>query len=608
MFLRRALRVSDQIGARIEVNSLRRVLVLQPCRFESAFAKAARRERVPQDESAVSSATATTTTTTNAAQDSKPMTEINAVGDLQLSKLLTNNLAAMDIVTLLEVQKQVIPVALAGEDVIAKSHTGSGKTLSYLIPIAQHLMQNVKLSNHREGSGVSAVVVSPTRELAQQIFDEASTLLAGSKYGVRLLTSGMNDRGMDMYRFGKRNDLIVCTPGRFLREVLHVSQLRRMLQSVKMVVLDEADRLLEIGFRKELDEILQTLPPPSERQMMLLSATFPPNVTKIASQDMKSTAVFIDAKTEDHQVVPKNLTQSVRVCESHDAVANLKAILEAELASKEGKVIVFFNTVCMTAHMATLFSHVLDMNVIPMHSRLSANQRASSWKRFQTKSRAVLFTSDVSARGMDYENVTLVVQFGVASSREQFIHRLGRTARAGKEGRAVLLLTAQERPFLKRIDDLAINHDAPIAADALERHKADIATVGSELRKQDAYQLEESLAKAYQAMLGFYNSMRGEFGWSKDALLSFTGSLVTAVGATTTPTISPHVLAKLGLHESRPRSFENQYGDRKFGSRPSSFSRRPYSDSDRQAGGERRANSPFGSINRGAPSARKEES
>jgi ATP-dependent RNA helicase MSS116 len=185
--------------------------------------------------------------------------------------------------------------------------------------------------------------------------------------------------------------------------------------------------------------------------MLLLSATFPPNVKKISSMDMKENAVFIDVKSDDRAVVPATLRQSVISCETEAMGAHLMHVLKKEFEQKDAKIICFFNTVRMTQLMVSLFNQSPVGPVLPMHSKLSADQRARSMALFQKRNRAVLFTSDVSARGMDYDNVTLVVQFGVASSREQFIHRLGRTARAGKEGRAVLLLSHEEAPFQRRL-------------------------------------------------------------------------------------------------------------------------------------------------------------
>ena len=341
----------------------------------------------------------------------------------------------------------------------------------------------------------------------------------------------------------------------------------QMLSEVKMVVMDEADRLLELGFRNDIEEMLDAVPPAefvqpfsnqslkkknvvlitspcSKRQTMMVSATFPKDVRQLVRDNMKADATVLDLGSENESATPIQLKQSVVVCPTTDSAALLLAHLRAELQVPGAKVICFFNTVRMTQYMSELFGHLLNTPVLTMHSKLSGDQRERSWKRFQKSAKGVLFTSDVSARGMDYDDVTLVVQFGVASSRQQFIHRLGRTARAGKEGKALLLISRDERAFLKQLQvglvigffallrlplnafilqcgrnaliivissnsfpmqDMDIATAEPISAHDVEQYKKEVMQAAAELQERIAPGTDiadQSIPQAFQATLG----------------------------------------------------------------------------------------------------------
>ena len=184
----------------------------------------------------------------------------------------------------------------------------------------------------------------------------------------------------------------------------------------------------------------------------MLSATFPRDVRALVSAAMKSNTAVLNVHSQ--AATPSTLEQSVLVCPARDLGASLKALIDDELQrDANAKIICFFSTVRATQHMAAVLAPCVDAPLVPMHSKLEARMRLKSWLRFQQQTRGVLCTSDVSARGMDYRDVTLVLQCGLPASRQQFIHRLGRTARAGKAGRAVLVLAEQERRFL---DDLRV--------------------------------------------------------------------------------------------------------------------------------------------------------
>ena len=234
----------------------------------------------------------------------------------------------------------------------------------------------------------------------------------------------------------------------------HNADLHALMQSTCALVMDEADRLLLGDFKTDIDAVLTLVPPSEHRQLVMLSATFSPELLALARAKMRPEYKTVDMS---EGVVPKRLVQSSLVVEDTARVAALKAILDDELASNQrARIICFFNTVAMTQYMTDLFDRVLLQSIIPMHSGLTMAKRFKNWRTFQRRKRAVMFTSDVSARGMDYDGVSLVVQFGLASSPDIFVHRSGRTARAGHDGASLAILGKSEEAFLAALDQVCI--------------------------------------------------------------------------------------------------------------------------------------------------------
>ncbi|KAG5191011.1 P-loop containing nucleoside triphosphate hydrolase protein, partial [Tribonema minus] len=442
---------------------------------------------------------------------------------------------AMGYETMTKVQSATIPVSLTGVDILAKAKTGTGKTLAFLIPCVERALRSP-----RRAGGISVLIISPTRELAQQIHDEAA--LATRFMGMRLqcIFGGTNIKA-DLRKLSDATpDILVATPGR-LNDHLENQTLARQLAGLSALVLDEADQLLEMGFRPAIEAALRNLPPPSARQTLLFSATMPQDVRAISRIAMRPDFELVDTVGEEestHEHVP----QSAVVTTMEHGVPQLLLLLRRAVHDADGahKIIVFFTTARLTQFHAEL-CNAMGMPVLEIHSRKSQSQRTKVSDQFRNGSGLIMFTSDVTARGMDYPDVTSVIQVGIPSDKAQYIHRLGRTARAGKGGRGVLLLCDFEAAFLREVSDLPVVREEP-AGDA--QLQALLPRVNEAiLRLPDTTKIT-----AYQANLGFLNSNLKRLGWNKDQLVSVANDWAcTVMNLSEPPALEAKTVGKMGL-------------------------------------------------------------
>eukprot|EP00754_Rhynchopus_humris_P027754 Rhum_TRINITY_DN15106_c24_g1::Rhum_TRINITY_DN15106_c24_g1_i1::g.139875::m.139875/K17679/MSS116; ATP-dependent RNA helicase MSS116, mitochondrial len=438
-----------------------------------------------------------------------------------------------------KVQAMTIATSLGGGDVLAKAKTGTGKTLAFLIPTAHLIEQNL-----RPGA-TSALIISPTRELASQIAEEAGQLLTFTRIRYQVVFGGVPIKG-DLSRFRQNGfpDLLVGTPGR-MNDHLENHGLARALQgSLRCMVFDEADQLLEMGFRPDITKMLRMLPPNHTRQTLLFSATMPNDVLTIAKFALRQQYAHIDCVGEEqdtHQHVP----QSFCVHPPETQFAELhRAIQDGINEDPDYKMLVFFTTARLTQLAAELFnSHAVGMRVLEIHSRKSQPQRTAASNQFRDNSRVIMFTSDVTARGMDYPDVSKVIQVGLPSDKAQYTHRLGRTARAGKSGNGVLLLCDFEKGFLRQLHDQGLTEVRPLSPDQAGHHQPQISRGLQSMSKA-------TLCAAYQAWLGFYNSNLKAIGWSKPTLVEHANYWVTECCLLReVPSLQAKTVGKMGLRD-----------------------------------------------------------
>jgi len=344
--------------------------------------------------------------------------------DFSLSKELHAAVRRMGFEQPTPIQQASIPAGLSGRDVLASAETGSGKTAAFLLPIMNHLLP-LKRGTTR------ALVLAPTRELAAQIAEHFKELAVGTSLTCAAVFGGV---GMDpqMRAFKKGVDMIVACPGRLLD---HMREHYADMPSLKFLVLDEADRMLDMGFMPDIKRILAVIP--RDRQTLFFSATLPPAIVDLANQLLRNPArIDIDRKPAtvagvSHAVYPVTTDRKSEL---------LLELLDQKIA---GSVLVFTRT----KHRANRLADYLDKNGVTcgrIHGNRSQSQRTLALANFKKGTYQVLVATDIAARGIDVEALGSVVNYDVPHVPEDYIHRVGRTARAQLTGDAYTLVAPEE--------------------------------------------------------------------------------------------------------------------------------------------------------------------
>ncbi|KAH9057905.1 DEAD-domain-containing protein [Lactarius deliciosus] len=502
-------------------------------------------------------------------------------------------------------------------DLLVKAKTGTGKTLAFLVPAIEarikaiekagvdaleknggqpdsRVVENARRTYAR--NTVGTVIISPTRELATQIAHEATKLTYWHKgFEVKLFTGG-SSKGLQLREFMRgHKDIVVATPGR-IRDVLeNTDNAAQVLKTASQLVLDEADTLLDMGFRPDVDAISDFFPKAPLRQTFLFSATVSPQVRQIAREVLDKDHTFIDVVPKDsspvHAHIPQHYTFLPSAKEQLPQLARL--IAHDQLVNpRNSKIIVFLNTTKQTQLFATLLRD-LSKTTLPARSQIyeihskrtqSARSAASNAFRRDRSGAAILVTSDVSARGVDYPDVTRVIQVGIPASSEQYVHRVGRTGRAGKSGRADLLLLPHEQNFVRyQLADVPIkdySHDellkeTSMVAEKFESGSAESSngvaagkqytrfpTKDSHFRSNPSAALANlnteitglldqvdtgAIEEVFVSLLGFYFGKSGDLRVSRRSIFEGLQTWTTeACGLPNPPHVSASLLAKMG--------------------------------------------------------------
>jgi ATP-dependent RNA helicase DeaD len=335
------------------------------------------------------------------------------------------------------IQREAIPVLLAGRDLLAEAPTGTGKTAAFALP----MLQRISIGAAGEGS-TSALVVVPTRELAMQVAEALHKY--GRGLGARVVpVYGGQPIGLQLRGLRRGVDIVVATPG---RAVDHLKRGSLRLDAVQVVVLDEADEMLDMGFAEDLDAILEATP--SARQTALFSATISPPIARIAKRHLRDPARVQVHAEEAAGDGAARVRQAAFVVRRADKLAALCRILDVEDPTST---LIFARTRGEVDTLAeALSSRGHDAGAI--HGGLSQDQRDRVMGRFRDGSLDVLVATDVAARGLDIPHVSHVVNYDVPSDPDQYVHRIGRTGRAGREGVALTLVEPREHRLLRDIE------------------------------------------------------------------------------------------------------------------------------------------------------------
>lgn len=362
-----------------------------------------------------------------------PVDHNTTFDSLGLSPWLVQSLGRMAIKRPTGIQKGTIPAILKGLDVIGGSRTGSGKTVAFAAPILQRLFS--------DPSGIFALVLTPTRELALQIYEQFKAISSPHSLKAILVTGG-SDMRPQAIALAQRPHVVIATPGR-LADHIRTSGEDTIcgLKRVKFVVLDEADRLLAASEKgsmlPDVEECLDVLPPASERQTLLFTATITPEVRYIKDQPRKPgrPPVFVCEADTQQLAIPATLNQMyLKIPVTHREHYLHMFLLTP--ANVDKSVIIFANRTS-TAQFLHHLLRLLDHRVTSLHSKLPQSQRIDNLGRFRASAARILVATNVAARGLDIPEVKLVINYDVPRDPDDYIHRVGRTARAGRKGEAV---------------------------------------------------------------------------------------------------------------------------------------------------------------------------
>ena len=326
-----------------------------------------------------------------------------------------------------EIQEKAIPLALAGRDIIGGSATGSGKTLVFASPIIENLKSN---------NGVQALILTPTRELAEQVTKMIRKFSNKKELNVLAIYGGVDIN--QQIRKIPNTDIVVGTPGRILD---HLNKRTLSLRAVKFLVLDEADRMFDMGFYRDVERILSQCP--RERQTMMFSATISNNIDHLAKKYTKNPVEISVNSYVDHS----KLKQTYYDVPAYDIFSLLVHLLKKDQTNLS---MVF----CQTRRNVDFIANNLKkvgINSKAIHGGLPQNKRIKILEEFHQKKISVLICTDVAARGLDIKGVSHIYNYDLPSTSEDYIHRIGRTARAGKEGKAISILSNKDYENFRNI-------------------------------------------------------------------------------------------------------------------------------------------------------------
>ncbi|KAG6885937.1 ATP-dependent RNA helicase [Termitomyces sp. T159_Od127] len=411
---------------------------------------------------------------------------------LDLSEQTLRSLESMGLSTMTQIQGKSIPLLLAGKDVLGAARTGSGKTLAFLIP-AVELLHRLKFKPMNEVIGVmespsiagtGIIIITPTRELALQIFGVAKDLMANHSQTFGIVMGGANRRA-EADKLAKGVNLLVATPGRLLD---HLQETKGFVfRNLKALVIDEADRILEVGFEEEMKKIIKILP----------------NVTDLARISLRPGPVHVDVDKEESTSTVTTLSQGYVVCPSERRFLLLFTFLKKTCLTKDSKkkVIVFFSSCNSVKYHAELLNYI-DVPVLDLHGKQKQQKRTNTFFEFINAPSGILLCTDVAARGLDIPKVDWIVQYDPPDDPRDYIHRVGRTARAGKVGKSLLFLLESELGFLRYLKEAKVPlNEFSFPADR-------IANIQSQLERllQKNYFLHQSARDGYRSYLQSYAS------------------------------------------------------------------------------------------------------
>ncbi|XP_023952985.2 probable ATP-dependent RNA helicase pitchoune [Bicyclus anynana] len=396
----------------------------------------------------------------------------------------------MGFTTMTEIQAKSIPPLLEGRDLVGAARTGSGKTLAFLIP-AIDLIYKLKFKP-RNGTGV--IILSPTRELSMQTFGVLMELMKYHHHTYGLVMGGAN-RSTEAQKLSKGINILVATPGRLLDHLQNTPDF--LYKNLQCLVIDEADRILEIGFEEEVKQIIKLLP--KRRQTMLFSATQTKKTEALTALAVKHEPVYVGVDDHREQATVDSLEQGYIVCPSDKRMMVLFTFLKK---NRKKKVMVFLST-CMSVKYHTELFNYIDLPVMSIHGKQQQSKRTTTFFQFCNAETGILLCTDVAARGLDIPAVDWIVQYDPPDDPKEYIHRVGRTARGlGTSGHALLFLRPEEIGFLRYLKQ------SKVTLNEFEFSWNKVSDIQLQLEKLISrnYFLNQSAKEAFKSYIRAYDS------------------------------------------------------------------------------------------------------
>ncbi|EGR31696.1 hypothetical protein IMG5_104100 [Ichthyophthirius multifiliis] len=366
--------------------------------------------------------------------------------DLQISQQTKDALKNQKFTYMTPIQHKSIPFLLKGRDILGAAKTGSGKTLAFLIPAIENLKKND--FTQQKGSGI--IIITPTRELATQIFDVAKEIIFNHDLTLGLLIGGTN-RKAEATKLRLGINLIISTPGRLLDHLQNTSNF--IFSNLKTLIIDEADAIMKIGFEEELNEILKILPK-ENRQTALFSATITKQIENLAKLSLKQPLyIGLDENSEISTV--EGLEQGYIILDTDKKLRFLYTFLQKY--KKDNKIMVFFSS-CDSVKFHSEFLNFVDIPNLQIHGKLKQNNRLNTFYQFINEEKCILLCTDVVARGLDFPKVNWIVQYDPPEDTKEYIHRVGRTCRGAnnQNGKGLIFLQKNETEYLSLLENAKV--------------------------------------------------------------------------------------------------------------------------------------------------------
>ncbi|XP_077982571.1 putative ATP-dependent RNA helicase DDX27 [Glandiceps talaboti] len=435
-------------------------------------------------------------------QDAPPLDESMSFQEMNLSRPLLKAINSMNFIHPTPIQVATIPVALLGKDICACAATGTGKTAAFMLPVLERLLYKPK-----QAAMTRVLVLLPTRELGVQVFNVSRQLAQFTHMDICLAVGGL-DVKIQEAALRQNPDIVIATPGRLIDHLHNAPSFT--ISNIEILILDEADRMLDEYFEEQMKEIIRMCS--MNRQTMLFSATMSDEVKDLAAVSLKSPMrIFVNENTD----VAYNLRQEfIRVRESKEG--DRESIVAALCSRTFYDHCIIFVQTKKQCHRLHIILGLLGLNVGELHGNLSQTQRLEALRRFKEAQIDILLATDLAARGLDIEGVKTVINFTMPNTVKHYVHRVGRTARAGKSGRSVSLVGEKERKMLKEIVKRARN---PVKSrvvppdivgkyrDKIEKMEEDIDKILKMEEEEKELRVSEMKANKVKAMIEHHDEI-----------------------------------------------------------------------------------------------------